>query len=73
MPRFFTLSDAIRAQVEQLLPPANIPTGSPLAPSLSASAPLPSNSDSPVSGIQRWGFSTWGVEPFIGQEFPEDS
>jgi hypothetical protein len=70
MPRFRTLSEAIRTQVAEYAPRLDVAVGTPLAAQLAQNL-ANTLSDDPQSGVLRWGSSTWGIEPVIGLPFPE--
>lgn len=61
MPKFRSLSEAIRFQILQVSPPIEVPITSPLSVQLGAAVPLASEFTL-QDNVFRWGFSTWGVE-----------
>ena len=71
MPRFTSLSQAVRFHIAQTVKPVQVGQGTVLAVQLGQNLPL-SLAQEPESGVQRWGFSTWGVEPVTGIYRPED-
>ena len=70
MPRFRGLSEVIREQIRREVTQVDIPDASPLAAHTSNVIPfeLPSEGEQ----VQRWGFSTWGVEPITSVYKPQD-
>jgi hypothetical protein len=71
MARFTSLSQAVKFHVAQQVQPVQVGQGTTLAVQLGQNLPLPLAQE-PESGVQRWGFSTWGVEPITGVYRPED-
>lgn len=72
MPHFTSLSQAIRYHIGQTA--THVPQagrGTLLGAQTGQSQP-PALSRLPEAGVQRWGFSTWGVEPITGVYSPED-
>ena len=70
-PNFRSLDEAINYHIERLNATREIPMGSPTAVLTGQNQPF-FNSSSQVKGVLQWGFSTWGVEPVIGIDAPQN-
>ena len=70
-PNFRSLDEIISYHIERLNTAREIPMGSPDAVLNATSQPF-INSASQVTGVLQWGFSTWGVEPVIGIDAPQN-
>lgn len=73
MPRFKTLSDAIKAQVDAQVSPIKFPDGSILNQQIGR-IPFPQNlayNTKDKSFI--WGFSTWGLESISSETRPDNT
>lgn len=68
MPRFRTLSDAVKFQVEQSAPKSEFPLSSPLSSALGQGVPAAKTVQS--TNVFRWGESTWGVDTVGPYAFP---
>lgn len=69
---FRGLSDVIQQRVQESLSAAQYPPGSPLSVQAGQAYVRPNQDDLVSYDVQRWGFSTWGVEPMIGAEYPSE-
>ena len=70
-PNFRSLDEIISNHIERLNTTREVPMGSPDAVLSGTSQPF-FNSASQVKGVLQWGFSTWGVEPVIGIDAPQN-
>lgn len=70
-PTFRSLDEAISYHIERLKTTRELPMGSPNAVLTGENQPF-FNSASQVKGVLQWGFSTWGVEPVIGIDLPQN-
>lgn len=68
---FRSLDEAISFHIERLNATREIPMGSPIAVLTGQNQPF-INSQTQVKGVLQWGFSTWGVEPVIGIDAPQN-
>jgi hypothetical protein len=71
MAGFRSLDDIIKYQLERRQINRELPMGSPGAVTSGVNQPF-INSASQVKGVLQWGFSTWGVEPVIGSDTPQN-
>jgi len=70
-PNFRSLDEIISNHIERQSSTNEVPMGSPNAVLSAQSQPF-FNSSSQVKGVLQWGFSTWGVEPVIGIDAPQN-
>lgn len=71
MPRFTSLSQAVRFYVREFAPTLQVAQGTILSVQMGQNIPQALGSEL-ESGVQRWGFSTWGIEPITGVYSPDD-
>jgi len=64
MPKFIGLTDAIQNNIAEALNNLPAPSpGSPLATSFNSFTTVNEPIDNTETGVLRWGFSVWGVNP----------
>lgn len=68
---FWSLDEIISRHIERRSSTNEVPMGSPSAISTAKNQPFISSTQR-VSGVLQWGFSTWGVEPVIGVDAPQN-
>lgn len=71
MPRFTSLSEAVKFHIAQQVKPVEVGYGTTLSVQLQQNLPF-ALAQEPEYDVQRWGISTWGVEPITGVYSPAD-
>ncbi|MBS1722322.1 MAG: hypothetical protein JSS66_04860 [Armatimonadetes bacterium] len=70
MPRFRSLSEAVRYHVEQVVNVTDVPQSLVLSVETNQAKLLDEGGSRSDSIVLRWGSSTWGVEAVTGYSFP---
>lgn len=70
MPRFRSLSEAVRHHVENVINVNDISQALPMSVNSGQARVLDENSGYSQNSVIRWGTSTFGVEPVTGYLFP---